>query len=115
MSADVPEIPPVTVTEPRCTAPPMGEYLSRWFVAGALFHSPGRLARQALLHAKRAAGLAGEELPDELVVGVEQLRRRAGLDDAALPQDRDVVRDAARRHDVVGDDDVAAAVLRVHL
>src|SRR4051794_15850465 len=102
MSADVPEIPPVTVTEHRWAAPPKAQYLSRWFVAGGLFHS------------QRATRLAGKELPHKLVVGVEQLRRGTGFDDPALPENRDVIRDATRGHDVVRDDDVAAAVLRVH-
>src|SRR6185503_4589263 len=102
MSACVPENPPVTVHRHRCTAPPKREYLTRWFVAGALFHS------------QRATGLAGKELPYELIVGVEELRRGSGLNDPALPKHRDVVRNTARGHDVVGDDDVAAAVLRVH-
>src|SRR3954453_9555248 len=101
MSAESPEIPPVTDTEGRCTAPPKGDYDTRRFVAAALFHS------------QRATRLAGKELPHELVVGVEQLRRGPGLHDPALPEHCDVVRDATRRHDVVGDDDVAAAVLRV--
>src|SRR5215213_10139134 len=64
-----------------------------------------------LLHSERPLGLTGQELPHELVVGVEQLARRAGLDDAALPQDRDEVRHAPRRHDVVRDHAVGAAVL----
>src|SRR5881392_900033 len=83
--------------------PPWGSISADVFVVGRLFHS------------QRATGLAGKELAHELVVGVEQLRRRARLDDAALPEHCYVVRDAARRHDVVRDDDVAAAVLRVHL
>src|SRR3954452_12233214 len=102
MSADPPEIPPVTVSRHRVTGPPKGEYLSRWFVAEGLFHS------------QRATGLAGKELPYELVVRVEEFGRGAGFHDSALPQHCDVVRNAARGHDVVSDDDVAAAVLRVH-
>src|SRR4051794_32292498 len=102
MSADFPVVPPVTGHRNRCTAPPTGQYLSRWFVVYWLFHS------------ERATGLAGKELPYELVVRVEQLRRGTGLHDAALPQHCDVVRDATRGHDVVCDDYVAAAVLRVH-
>src|SRR3954453_24178110 len=102
MSAESPEIPPVTYTEGRCTAPPKGQYLSRCFVVGRLFHS------------QRATGLAGKELAHELVVGVEEFRRGSGLNDPALPEHCDVVRDAARGHDVVRDDDVAAPVLRVH-
>src|SRR3954454_20015461 len=67
------------------------------------------------LHAKGTLRLAGEELTHERIVGVEQLVRGPGLDDAALPQDGDVLRDAPRAHDVVGDDDVRAAVLLVDL
>src|SRR3954471_5381152 len=67
------------------------------------------------LHAKRTLRLAGEELTHERIVRVEQLVRGPGLDDAALPQDGDVLRDAPRAHDVVGDDDVGAAVLLVDL
>src|SRR4051795_8747308 len=84
------------------TAPPKGQYHIRWFVVEPLFHS------------ERATRLAGKELAHKLVVGVEELRRRSGLHDPALPQHRDVVRNTARGHDVVRDDDVAAAVLRVH-
>ena len=47
--------------------------------------------------------LAGQELTDEGVVGVEHVLGRAGLDDPALPQDVDVVGHPARAHDVVGD------------
>src|SRR5581483_12350135 len=67
------------------------------------------------IHRERALGLRVEELGDELVVGVEQLVRRARLDDPALPQDGDEVRDAARRAEVVADHQVAAAVLLVDL
>src|SRR3954467_8162606 len=67
------------------------------------------------LHPQRALGLAGEELPDELVVGVEQLLRRAGLDDPPLPEDCDVLGHPGARHDVGRDHDVAAAVLLVDL
>src|SRR3954447_21386373 len=68
-----------------------------------------------LLHPERPLGLSGQELPDELVVGVEQLTGRSRLHDPALPEDRDVVRHAARRHDVVRDHAVGAAVLLVDL
>src|SRR3954469_5375282 len=71
--------------------------------------------RFALLHPQRATGLAGEELPDELVVRVEELLGRPGFHDPALPEDCDVFRHAAGGHDVVGDDDVRAAVLLVDL
>src|SRR4051794_4463833 len=69
----------------------------------------------SLLHPQRAACLAGEELPDELVVRVEQLLGRAGFHDPPLPEDRDVLRHASGGHDVVRDDDVGAAVLLVDL
>src|SRR5215211_512996 len=68
-----------------------------------------------LLHPERAARGAGEELPDEHVARVEQLLRGPRLDDAALPQHRDVLGHALRGHDVVRDDDVGAAVLLVDL
>src|SRR3954454_23162871 len=68
-----------------------------------------------LLHPQRASRLAGEELPDELVVRVEKLLRGPGLDDPALPEYCDVLRHAAGGHDVVGDHDVRAAVLLVDL
>src|SRR4051812_23614106 len=74
-----------------------------------------RRLRLTSLHPERAARLAREELPHELVVRVEQLLRRTGLDDPALPQDRDVLGHAARGHDVVRDHDVGAAVLLVDL
>src|SRR3954452_21238242 len=102
MSADAPEVPPATATDIGVPLPPRRQYPIRCVVA------------RALLHPERAAGLAGEELPDELVVGVEKFRRWSGLHDPALPKHRDVVRDTTRGHDVVSDDDVAAAVLRVH-
>src|SRR3954453_15147629 len=102
MSAESPEIPPVTYTEGRCTAPPKGQYLSRCFVVGRLFHS------------ERATGLAGKELAHKLVVGVEEFRRGTGLNDPALPENCDVVRHTAGGHDVVSDDHVAAAVLGMH-
>src|SRR5919201_3696297 len=72
-------------------------------------------APTCLLHAERSLRLSGQELPHELVVRVEQLARRARLDDPPLPEDRDVVGHAARGHDVVGDHAVRAAVLVVHL
>src|SRR5438045_2106226 len=50
-----------------------------------------RQARGGLLHPERAARLAREELPHELVVRVEELLRRPGLDDPSLPEDRDVL------------------------
>src|SRR5437763_4761474 len=46
----------------------------------------------ALFHPQRASCLAGEELPDELVLGVEQLLGGPRLHDPPLPQDRDVLR-----------------------
>src|SRR4051812_2597484 len=76
--------------------------------------TPARHLAQ-LLHPERALGLSGQELPDELVVGVEQLTGRPRLHDPALPEDRDVVRDPPRRHDVVRDDAVGPAVLLVDL
>src|SRR3954454_1918032 len=48
-------------------------------------------ARSPLLHAQGTLGLTGEELADERVLGVEELLGGAGLDDPALPQDRDVL------------------------
>src|SRR5918993_1231937 len=70
--------------------------------AGAL-SAPRATARQrALLHPERTLRLSAEELAHELVVGVEQLARRARLHDAALPQHRDEVGHAAGGHDVVG-------------
>src|SRR5215208_5047181 len=74
-----------------------------------------RSGEALLLHTERALSLAREELPYELVVRVEELRRGAGLDDPSLPQDRDVLGDPPSAHDVVGDDYVRAAVLRVDL
>src|SRR4051812_1222582 len=68
-----------------------------------------------LLHPQRASCLTGEELPYELVVRVEELLGRSGLDDPSLPENRDVLRHAAGGHDVVRDDDVGAAVLLVDL
>src|SRR3954454_6885634 len=68
-----------------------------------------------LLPAQRTLRGPGKELVDELVVGVEQLFGRAGLDDPALPQHGDVLRDALGRHDVVRDHDVGPAVLLVDL
>src|SRR5215208_2016857 len=76
----------------------------------AIFGAPA-----CLLHAEGPLRLPGQELPDELVVGVEELARRARLDDPALPQDRDVVGHPPRRHDVVRDHAVRAAVLLVDL
>src|SRR4051794_19079413 len=75
--------------------------------------APGLDAR--LLHAERAARGTREELAHEHVVRVEQLLRGSRLDDPALPQHGDVLRDALRGHDVVGDHDVGAAVLLVDL
>src|SRR4051812_24797911 len=68
-----------------------------------------------LLHAQRTLRGPGQELVDELVVGVEELLGRPGLDDAALPQHGDVLGDALGGHDVVRDHDVGAAVLLVDL
>src|SRR3954453_4441933 len=56
------------------------------------------------LHPERPTRRARKELPHEQVVGVEELLGGAGPDDAALPQHRDVLGDAARGHDVVGDE-----------
>src|SRR4051812_19395786 len=67
------------------------------------------------LHAQRTLRGPGQELVDELVVGVEELLRRSGLDDPALPQHGDVLGDALGGHDVVRDHDVGAAVLLVDL
>src|SRR5262245_40665778 len=67
------------------------------------------------LHAQRTLRGPGQELVDELVVGVEELFRRPGLDDPALPQHGDVLGDALGGHDVVRDHDVGAAVLLVDL
>src|SRR4051812_19752331 len=69
----------------------------------------------ASLHPQGALGGARQELADELVLRVEQLLRRARLDDPPAPQDRDVLGHPPGRHDVVGDHDVGAAVLGVHL
>src|SRR5919106_3662705 len=85
--------------------------------------SPSTSASQAgalpapcyLLHSERPLRLPGQELPHELVVRVEQLAGRSGLHDPPLPQDRDVVRHPPRRHDVMRDHAVRAAVLLVHL
>src|SRR3954451_9736546 len=68
-----------------------------------------------LLHAQRTLRGPGQELVDELVVGVEELFGRPGLDDPALPQHGDVLGDALGGHDVVRDHDVGAAVLLVDL
>src|SRR3954464_14170803 len=67
------------------------------------------------LHAQRTLRGPGQELVDELIVGVEQLFGRPGLDDPALPQHGDVLGDALGGHDVVRDHDVGAAVLLVDL
>src|SRR5262249_4955263 len=58
---------------------------------------------RTLVHRQGALRLPGEELADEGVVGVEHVLGRAGLHDAALPQDVDVVRHPAGAHDVVRD------------
>src|SRR3954454_14576071 len=71
--------------------------------------------RCGLLHPQGASCLPGEELPHELVVRVEELLGRSGLDDPSLPEDCDVLRHAAGGHDVVRDHDVGAAVLLVDL
>src|SRR5436309_10694322 len=100
------------------SAPPTGQQTSQYFNWDAALRRVGTATRSALprsLHPQRALGLAGEELPDELILGVEQLLRGTGLHDPALPQDRDVLRDPAGGHDVVGDHAVAAAVLLVDL
>src|SRR5918997_1936955 len=68
-----------------------------------------------LFHPEWPLRLPGQELPYELVVGVEELAGRPGFHDPALPEDRDVVRHAPGRHDVVRDHAVRAAVLLVHL
>src|SRR3954451_24666714 len=68
-----------------------------------------------LLHAQRTLRGPGQEVVDELVVGVEKLFGRAGLDDPALPQHGAVLGDALGQHDVVRDHDVGAAVLLVDL
>src|SRR6478735_3895892 len=67
------------------------------------------------LHAQRTLRGPGQELVDELVVGVEEPFGRPGLDDPALPQHGDVLGDALGGHDVVRDHDVGAAVLLVDL
>src|SRR3954447_15505022 len=67
------------------------------------------------LHAQRTLRGPGQELVDELVLGVEELFGRPGLDDPALPQHGDVLGDALGGHDVVRDHDVGAAVLLVDL
>src|SRR5215218_2468379 len=64
--------------------------------------APGCGRMDALFHSERPARRAGEELPDEHVVRVEQLLGGPGLDDPALPQHGDVLRDALGGHDVVG-------------
>src|SRR5689334_8510628 len=76
-------------------------------------YSPNGLGSS--LHAERALRRAAEELAHELVVRVEQILGRAGLHDPAAPQHRDVLRDPLRRHDVVRDHHVGAAVLLVDL
>src|SRR3954453_21999434 len=67
------------------------------------------------LHAQRTLRGPGQELVDELVLGVEELFGRPGLDDPALPQPGDVLGAALGGHDVVRDHDVGAAVLLVDL
>src|SRR5215207_861286 len=67
------------------------------------------------LHPQGSLRRARQELADELVVGVEQLVGGTGLDNAALPEHRDVLGHALGRHDVVRDHHVGAAVLLVHL
>src|SRR4051794_19269421 len=58
------------------------------------WRSPAPRGRRAgLLHPERALRGAREELPDELVVGVEEVLGGTGLDDPAAPQHRDVLGD----------------------
>src|SRR3954451_12301069 len=64
---------------------------------------PARMDRAASVHGERALGLPGQELADERVFRGEHVLGRSGLDDPALPQDADVVRDPPRAHDVVRD------------
>ena len=64
---------------------------------------------------ERALGLTREELADEGVRRVEHVVAVARLDDPALPEHGEVLPDPACRGDVVGDHDVGAAVLGVHL
>src|SRR5262245_47411266 len=99
----------------------VGQGGSRWTKGGTCSSAAvaATLSRFAaiwgLLHAERSLGLAGQELPYERVVGVEQLLCRPRLHDPPLPQHTDELRHAARAHDVVRDDRVRAAVLLVDL
>src|SRR5262245_42254937 len=90
---------------------------SSQMTSAAMSATPSRTRERASvkpsLHAQGPLRCPGQELADELVVGVEQLLGRAGLDDPALPQHGDVLRDALGGHDVVRDHDVGAAVLLV--
>src|SRR4051812_42881950 len=103
----------------RCTGGPCGarETIPRSFTSrykpGVFAPGCGRF--DELFHPERPARCAGEELPDEHVVRVEQLLGGAGLDDPPLPQHGDVLGHALGGHDVVGDHDVGAAVLLVDL
>src|SRR3954451_12709367 len=76
---------------------------------------PDAGAVPGLIHRQGALGLRVQELRDELVVGVEELVGGARLDDPPLPEHRDEDGDPARRAEVVADDEIAAAVLLVHL
>src|SRR5215218_1394247 len=92
--------------------------MGRTTTTGAGGASPVLLAGRATrrsLHAERTHGLTREELAYERVLGPEHLVAAAGLDDAALPEHRDVLADPARARDVVRDHDVRAAVLGVDL
>src|SRR5689334_6038530 len=88
--------------------------LARANPLGAALHSlplfvPGE--RPGLIHRQGALDVRVEELVDELVARVEELVGGAGLDDTALPEDRDEVGDPACGTEVVADHQVAAAVL----
>src|SRR5262245_49478079 len=67
------------------------------------------------VHRQRSLSRPAEELAHEGVLRGEHPLGVARLHDPALPQDRDVFADLARRGDVVGHDDVGALVDLVHL
>src|SRR5436309_438141 len=73
------------------------------------------LSGAGLFHSERSGRVAREELTDERILGLEQLAPHARLDDLASPKEGHVLREAPRRSDVMGDDDVRAAVFLVNL
>src|SRR5690606_13327459 len=107
-------LPPPRATKTSASTPRHSAVMAamRDGVIGTPLVRSGEATR--LLHPQRAVGVASEELTDERVRRVEELLGGAGLDDLTLPQHGDVLRHAAGAHDVVGDDDVGAAVLGVH-